>query len=50
MQLAKTVKLFSQISKGFKFDLRIHPLVLMRMVYPHLGYLNNYTDQRLTFD
>lgn len=50
MQLAKTVRLFYELSKGFRFDVPLHPLVIMRMVYPYYGYLNNYTQQRLTFD
>lgn len=50
MQLAKTVRLFYHISCGFKFDIPLHPLVIMRMVYPYYGYLNNFKDQRLTFD
>lgn len=50
MQLAKTGKLFYHLSTGFKFDIAIHPLVMMRLVYPYYGYLNNYTQQRLTFD
>ncbi len=50
MQLAKTVKLFYQLSLGFKFDIPLHPLVMMRMVNPHIGYLNNFKDQRLPFD
>lgn len=50
MQLSRTVKLCYQISKGFKFDIALHPLVLMRLVYPHLGYLINFKDQRLPFD
>lgn len=50
MQLSKTVRLFYQISLAFRFDIALHPLVMMRMVYPHIGYLNNFHDQRLTFD
>ena len=50
MQLSKTVRLFYHISLAFRFDLALHPLVMMRMVYPHIGYLNNFNDQRLTFD
>lgn len=49
MQLAKTVRLFYELSRGFKFDIAIHPLVLMRMVYPYYGYLNNFKTQRLEF-
>lgn len=50
MQLSKTVRLFYHIAEGFKFDIPIHPLVMMRMVNPDLGYLNNFRDQRLIFD
>jgi len=50
MQLGRTVKLFYQISLGYKFDIAIHPLVMLRMVYPHYGYLINFKEQRLTFD
>lgn len=50
MQLSKTVRLFYYIAEGFKFDIPIHPLVMMRMVNPDLGYLNNFKDQRLIFD
>lgn len=50
MQLNKTAKLFHHLSLAFKFDVAIHPLVLMRMVYPYYGYLNTYTEQRLGFE
>ena len=48
--MSKTVKLFYHLSKGFRFDLRLHPLAMFRMVYPHYGYLNNFTQKRLPFD
>lgn len=50
MLMSKTVKLFHHLSHGFTFDVRIHPLVMMRMVYPHFGYLNNFVDKRLSFE
>ena len=50
MNLSKTVKLFYHLSRGYRFDLRLHPLVMFRMVYPHLGYLNNFTEKRLSFE
>ena len=50
MQLAKTVRLFYHISLGFSFDIPLHPIVMMKMVNPHLGYLNNFKDERLPFE
>lgn len=50
MQLNKTAKLFHHLSLAFKFDVALHPQVLIRMVYPYYGYLNSYKDQRLGFE
>jgi ATP/ADP translocase len=49
LQLSRTVRLFNQIANGFCFNLALHPLVMMKMVHPHLGYLNNFHAIRLVF-
>lgn len=50
MLMSKTNKLFYHLAKGFKFDIGLHPLVMFRMVYPHFGYLNNYSHIRMPFE
>ena len=48
--MGKMVRLFHELQRGFKFDIPLHPIVMMKMVHPHLGYLNNYRHIRLPFD
>lgn len=48
--MSKVVRLFYELQKGFKFDIPVHPIVMMKMVHPHMGYLNNYKDTRLPFN
>lgn len=39
-----------EYTRGFKFDIQLHPLVLMRLVHPHFGYLNNCDTVKLPID
>lgn len=48
--MAKVVRLFYELQNGFKFDVAIDPFILLKLVHPHFGYLNNFTTSRLPFD
>ena len=40
LALNRFVKFGHDFSAGFQVDFPIHPIVIMKLVHPHFGYLN----------
>ena len=40
LALNRWINFFNEYSRGFKFDIQLNPLVMMRLTYPHWGYFN----------
>ena len=48
--MSRVNRFLYEFSKVFKVDLQIHPLVLIRLIHPHYGYLNNCENVKLPID
>ena len=44
MALNRFYKFGYEYSQGFKLDLALDPVVIMRLVHPHFGYLNRFPN------
>lgn len=49
LSLDRFLNFANEYSKAFKVDFPVHPLVLIRLVYPHFGYLASF-KQKLTIE
>lgn len=41
LSLCRFIKFGYEYSQAFKMDIPLNPIVVMKMVHPHFGYLNN---------
>lgn len=41
LSLNRFIKFGYEYSQGFKMDIPLNPIIIMKMVHPHFGYLNN---------
>ena len=41
----RLLHLHNEYAKGFKWDIELHPRMLLQMVHPHFGYLLNFNNK-----
>ena len=44
LALNRLIKFGYEYSQAFKVDLPLNPVVIMKLVHPHFGYLNNFPN------
>ena len=45
LALSRFVKFGYEYSQAFRVDIPLNPVVLMKIVHPHFGYLNNIPNE-----